>query len=179
MKQRIISSAAVAALTAALAACAAAGGPSKTQPGTAPMKEKPVVTAGYYDLERVSVHDPSIVKDIDTGTYYVFGSHLATAKSEDLVNWTQITADYKNTKDNPIYGNLAENLAESFAWAGHNDGDCMGGFAVWAPDVHWFDAYEWEDGSTGAYLLYYSASSTWRRSCIGFAASKTMEGPKL
>ena len=64
MKQRIISSAAVAALTAALAACAAAGGPSKTQPGTAPMKEKPVVTAGYYDLERVSVHDPPILNDV-------------------------------------------------------------------------------------------------------------------
>lgn len=178
MKQKIISSVAVGVLAAALAACAASGGASSgAQPKTAPVLDKPEVTAGYYAISRVSVHDPSIAKDMDTGTYYVFGSHLATAKSEDLVNWTQITADYKNTKDNPVYGNLEENLAESFAWAGHNDGDCLGGFAVWAPDVHWFDEYEWEDGSKGAYLLYYSASSTWRRSCIGFAASKTIGGP--
>lgn len=30
----------------------------------------------------VSVHDPSIVKD--NGTYYIFGSHMAAAKCDDL-----------------------------------------------------------------------------------------------
>lgn len=180
MKKKIISSILAGVFGIGLAACAAMGGSagsSDTQPKTAAMKEKPVITAGYYDIERASVHDPSITKDMETGTYYVFGSHLATAKSDDLVNWTQIVADYKNTDNNPVYGKLKENFAESFQWAGYDDGDCKGGhFAVWAPDVHWFDAYEWEDGSKGAYLLYYSASSTWRRSCIGFAASKTIEG---
>ena len=29
----------------------------------------------------------------------------------------------------------------------------------------------------GAYMLYYSASSTWRRSAIGLAVAKTIEGP--
>ena len=177
MKKKIISSVATGVLAVALTVCAAADRPSGANTKTAPMKEKPAVTVGYYDISRVSAHDPSIVKDMDTGTYYVFGSHLATAKSDDLVNWTQITTDYKKTKDHPIYGNLAETLAASFACAGHNVEDSLGGFAVCAPDVHWFDEYEWEDGSKGAYLLYYSASSTWRRSCIGFAASKTIDGP--
>lgn len=128
-------------------------------------------------ISRVSVHDPSIVKEPGTGTYYVFGTHLATAKSDDLVNWEQICKDYENVNDNPVYGNLQENFAESFQWAGFNDGDCVGGYAVWAPDVCWDDRYVWEDGSRGAYLMYYSTSSSWRRSCIGLAVSKEIEGP--
>lgn len=181
MNRKIISGACVGVLAVVLAAGASMGGvpggSSSLEPKTAAMKEKPMEDAGYYNIKRAVVHDPSIAKDMDTGTYYVFGSHLAAAKSDDLVNWTQISGDYTKVENHPVYGNLAKNLAESFAWAGQNDGDCMGGFAVWAPDVFWDDEYEWEDGSKGAYLLYYSASSTWRRSCIGFAASKTIEGP--
>lgn len=134
-------------------------------------------------IKRVTVHDPSIVKDRETGTYYVFGSHMATAKSDDLVNWTQIAKDYEFPlagKDDPVYGNVVENFAESFRWAGYNDGDCAttdSKLAVWAPDVFWDDAYEWADGTKGAYLMYYTASSTWKRSCIGVAVSKTIEGP--
>lgn len=132
----------------------------------------------YADISRVTVHDPSIVKDRDSDTYYVFGSHMATAKSQDLVNWTQISKDYENRENDPVYGNVIENFAESFRWAGYDDGDCAdGGLAVWAPDVFWDDEYEWEDGTKGAYLMYYTASSTWRRSCIGVAVSKTIEGP--
>ena len=36
-----------------------------------------------YSFQDVSVHDPSVI-EVD-GTYYVFGSHLAGAKSEDLM----------------------------------------------------------------------------------------------
>ncbi|MDD7178208.1 MAG: leucine-rich repeat protein [Lachnospiraceae bacterium] len=128
--------------------------------------------------QRVSVHDPSIVKD--NNTYYVFGSHLANAKSTDLINWEQMTGDYGSYdwKTKSIYGNILENLSESFKWAGYDDGDCAnGGLAVWAPDVIWNADYVWEDGSTGAWMIYYSASSTWRRSCIGYAVSKNIEGP--
>lgn len=38
---------------------------------------------------RVSVHDPSVVKD--GNTYYVFGSHIEAAKTNDLQNWTRFT----------------------------------------------------------------------------------------
>lgn len=129
--------------------------------------------------DRVSVHDPSIVKSND-GTYYVFGSHLANAKSTDLINWTQMTGDYGSYdwKTKSIYGDIINNLSESFAWAGYDDGDCAGGnLAVWAPDVIWNADYKWENGTKGAWMIYYSASSTWRRSCIGYAVSKNIEGP--
>lgn len=175
MKKRLISCALVAAMAISMAACSV--GDKKVTEKEEVTNEKAVCDAGYFDISRVSVHDPSICKDVDTGKYYVFGSHLATAKSDDLVNWEQICGDYTDTANHPVYGKLSENFAESFKWAGENDGDCKGGFAVWAPDVVWDDYYKWEDGSKGAYLMYYSASSTWRRSCIGVAASKTIEGP--
>lgn len=127
--------------------------------------------------DRVSVHDPSIVK-AKSGEYYIFGSHLAGAKSKDLVDWRSLGGDYDNVTKNWIFGNVKENLAESFRWAGYDDGDCSGGkYAVWAPDVIWNPYYKNGDGTKGAYMIYYSASSTWRRSCIGYAVSQDIEGP--
>ncbi|MGM0878050.1 MAG: LamG-like jellyroll fold domain-containing protein [Bacillota bacterium] len=125
-------------------------------------------------FQNVSVHDPSIVKDGDT--YYVFGSHIEAAKSTDLINWTRFTNGY-TTPENVIFGDLSKNLSSSFAWAGENDSDSKGGYAVWAPDVFWNENYINEDGTTGAYMMYYSASSTYIRSAIGYAVSKNIEGP--
>ena len=36
-------------------------------------------------FKEASVHDPSVIK-VD-GTYYVIGSHLAAAKTDDLMQW--------------------------------------------------------------------------------------------
>ncbi|MGM0881572.1 MAG: LamG-like jellyroll fold domain-containing protein [Bacillota bacterium] len=126
------------------------------------------------EFQNVSVHDPSIIKDGDT--YYVFGSHIDAAKSTDLINWTRFTNGY-TTPGNTLFGDLSENLAGSFAWAGENDSDSKGGYSVWAPDVFWNKDYRNEDGTTGAYMMYYSASSTYIRSAIGFAVSQNIEGP--
>ena len=124
-------------------------------------------------IEEVSVHDPSIIKD--DSKYYVFGSHITTAVSNDLINWEYVARGY-NTPGNVHFGNLSENLKGSFKWAGEDDGDCKGGFAVWAPDVYYNPKYLWSDGTRGAYMMYYSASSTYKRSCIGLAVSKKING---
>ncbi len=126
------------------------------------------------DFQEVSVHDPSIIKD--GGEYYVFGSHIEAAKSKDLINWETFTNGY-TTPNNTLYGDLSENLSGSFKWAGEDDADSKGGFAVWAPDVFWNENYLNEDGTKGAYMIYYSASSTYIRSAIGYAVSKNIEGP--
>ncbi|CAH1193025.1 hypothetical protein PAECIP111892_01133 [Paenibacillus auburnensis] len=132
----------------------------------------PEATAPVFS--NVSVHDPSVVKDGDT--YYVFGSHIAAAKTKDLMNWSTFTNGY-TTPDNAIFGDLSANLAESFAWAGENDSDSKGGFSVWAPDVFWNADYVNKDGSKGAYMMYYCTSSTYIRSAIGYAVSQNIEGP--
>ncbi len=152
------------------------------------LSEPLIMTATEEDstsksLSRVTVHDPSIVKCEDT--YYVFGSHMANAKSTDLVNWTQMNTDWnaRETEDawkaDSIYGDVLTNYAESFEWAGYDDGTYAsnGGLALWAPDVKYNPDYTWKDGNTGAYMLYYSASSTWKRSCIGYAVAKEIDGP--
>ena len=139
---------------------------------------KALVETPMRSIHRASVHDPSIVKDPATGTYYVFGSHCTAAYSSDLVSWKRISGGYTPVNKHKVYGKLTETFAGSFLWAGYDDGDCAGGgYAVWAPDVHWDARYQWEDGTEGAWLLYYSASSTWRRSCIGVLAAREIAGP--
>lgn len=41
-------------------------------------------------MQRTSVHDPSITLSENNNEYYIFGSHIATAKSKDLENWTWV-----------------------------------------------------------------------------------------
>ena len=43
-----------------------------------------------YTLDRVSVHDPSVVWEPTSQTYYIFGSHREVAKSTDMMNWTRV-----------------------------------------------------------------------------------------
>lgn len=124
---------------------------------------------------RVSVHDPSIFKNSD-GTYYVFGSHIDSAKTRDLQNWTRFTNGYA-TANNVHFGNLSQNLKKAFDWAGENLEDCVNGFAVWAPDVVYNPDYVNKDGSKGAYMMYFCTTSTYIRSVIAFGVSKTPEGP--
>jgi beta-xylosidase len=144
---------------------------SKTDGNDPETDKKPVKS-------RVMVHDPSIIKGKD-GNYYVYGSHLASARSADLMKWEQITPDAGmfNWKQDSIYGDILNNLAESFAWAGYNDGDVLGDHVgVWAPHIIWNPYYRNADKTTGAYMDYYCTSSTWRRSCIGYAVSGELTG---
>ena len=43
----------------------------------------------------VAVHDPSIIKAED-GYYYIYGSHMAAARSADLIKWQLISGLGKN-----------------------------------------------------------------------------------
>ena len=122
---------------------------------------------------RVSVHDPSVIKD--NGMYYVFGSHIDAAQSSDLMNWDTFSNGYART-NNVEFGNLSENLKKAFAWAGEDLEDCAGGFAVWAPDVIWNPEFRCPDGSKGAYVMYFCTSSTYKRSVICYAWSKNIKG---
>ncbi|NLH14461.1 MAG: family 43 glycosylhydrolase, partial [Firmicutes bacterium] len=74
-------------------------------------------------LMSASVHDPSIIKAGDA--YYVFGSHLAAAKSKDLRNWTSIETRVHDK--NRLIPNVYTELEETFTWAQTD--------TLWAPDV--------------------------------------------
>jgi hypothetical protein len=70
-----------------------------------------------------SVHDPSVVKV--GNIFYVFGSHLAAAKTKDFMQWNKV-ADGVNS-DNSLFDNVVEELKEAFDWAQSR--------ALWAADV--------------------------------------------
>ena len=116
----------------------------------------------------VSVHDPSIVK-VD-GKYYIFGSHMSTAVSEDLRTWTSLGDGYK-VKDQ-IYYELMANK-DAFAYAGSKNSVIPTddrGWHVWAPDVIYNE-------ETGLYYLYFCTSSTWNASNLCYATSENIDGP--
>ncbi|NHZ99688.1 family 43 glycosylhydrolase [Massilia sp. CCM 8734] len=113
-------------------------------------------------FQNASVHDPSVVKSGDT--YYVFGSHLASAKSKDLMKWQQMTDSASAT--NPLFLNGSSNvyteLAETFAWAQTT--------TLWAPDVIRL--------ADGKYYMYYNAcKGDSPRSALGIAVANHIEGP--
>ena len=58
------------------------------------------ICASAVSLTRVSVHDPSVVWDPASQTYYIFGSHRASAKTTDMMNWTAFTAPWQTASSN-------------------------------------------------------------------------------
>lgn len=66
----------------------------------------PICTSAV-SLTRVSVHDPSVVWDPASQTYYIFGSHRASAKTTDMMNWTAFTAPWATETSNNANPNVA------------------------------------------------------------------------
>ncbi|WP_430742582.1 glycoside hydrolase family 43 protein [Bacillus atrophaeus] len=113
--------------------------------------EKPV-------FKEVSVHDPSVIQT--DGTFYVFGSHLASAKSKNLMQWQQLTTSVTNK--NPLIPNVYEELKETFEWAQSD--------TLWAADVTQL--------ADGKYYMYYNACrGDSPRSAMGVAVADNIEGP--
>lgn len=115
----------------------------------------------------LSVHDPSIFEA--DGTYYIYGSHMATAKSTDLKNWTMVADGYGS---NSVYGDLMFR-DDPFEYAGNlnsaiptDDSGCH----VWAPDVIY-------NKKNKLYYMYFCTSSTFNASNLCYATSKSPEGP--
>ncbi len=117
----------------------------------------------------VSVHDPSVVAA--DGVYYIFGSHMAAAKSANLRTWTAIANGYR--ADNPVWGNLFAEGLHVFDYAGAKTSLIPtedGGTHVWAPDVIW-------NPVMGKWMMYYCTSSTFNASNLCFGLSDSVEGP--
>lgn len=83
------------------------------------------VSASAYELKRVNVHDPSVVLDPSTNTYYIFGSHRAVAKTTDLMSWTYVNKG-KETGTTDLVG---------VAWATANSDNAVSSLAFTTPAV--------------------------------------------
>lgn len=135
-----------AALCLALSAC---------QAPVALQAEEPVT----YTFEEVSVHDPSIVEG-ENGEYYIFGSHMAVAKTSDLMNWESINQGVK--QNSKVIPKVYDQMKEAFAWS-HSD-------TFWAPDV-----VQLKDGRWAMY--YCNCQGDAPVSCLGLAIADEIAGP--
>ena len=143
-------------------------------------------TEGPSALKRVSVHDPSIVWDQATSTYYVFGSHRAAAKCSNLMSWTAFTAPWATATSNdaanadafttPQVTKVKKGGVEydlnfnAFAWSARgSEGYNVDGM-MWAPDVIY-------NKKMGKYCMYLSINGDFWYSSIILLTADNIEGP--
>lgn len=109
-------------------------------------------------FENASVHDPSFIEVDDQ--YYVFGSHLAAAKTNDLMKWKMIDSGVRD--GNKLIPNVTEELKEALEWAQSD--------TLWAADV-----IQLADGKF--YMYYNACKGDSPRSAMGVAVADDIEGP--
>ena len=146
--------------------------------------------AAAVTLKRVSVHDPSIVWEPNTKTYYIFGSHRAAAKSTDLMSWTAFQAPWQTATSDNAANSLAFTTPEvtamkkggqkvSFnfdakAWAEKGSKRKNNTYSVdgmmWAPDVIWNPVLK-------KWCMYLSINGDYWYSSIILLTADNIEGP--
>lgn len=132
--------------------------PLKSKSGFYWQQQKQKMKAGAPGFQNVTVHDPSVVRAGDS--YYVFGSHLAAAKTEDLLNWTLVADGV--TAGNPLFNNVVVELADMFAWSSVT--------GLWANEV-----IQLQDGRFYMYPNLSRLDSP--RASMGLAIADQVEGP--
>ena len=158
--------------------------------------------AGAYTQQRVSVHDPSIVWEPTSQTYYVFGSHQAWAKSTDLMNWSSVPVAWRTTSSASVSCDVAfnENATTTIKVGGVNRDFKNGNGAafdvevysaagyvkkkdadpvtyqisgnLWAPDVIW-------NPTMGKWCMYLSINGDNANCSIVLLTADNIEGPYL
>ena len=138
-------------------------------------------------LKRVSVHDPSIVWEPTSKTYYIFGSHRGAAMSKDLMSWTSFTAPWQTASSNNAANNLAFTTPvvkkvkkggvevdlpnfNAFAWSKRGNSSYSVDGNMWAPDVIWNKAMK-------KWCMYLSINGDYWYSSIILLTADKIEGP--
>ena len=128
------------------------------------------MSAVAYTLNRVSVHDPSIVWEPVSQTYYIFGSHRASAKTTDMMNWTAFTAPWATASSSDATNSAA--LAEAVKWSKRGSTSYSVDGNMWAPDVIW-------NKTMNKWCMYLSVNGDNWYSSIVLLTSDNIEGPFL
>ena len=113
--------------------------------------------AAQVKFKNVSVHDPSVLRTQD-GRFYIYGSHMQAAYSDDLVSWQM----FSNLDKCNLQPNYAVEFYDALTWAQAG--------TFWAPDVIQL--------ADGRYYMYYCAcEGSSPLSALGVAVSDSPEGP--
>ena len=147
------------------------------------------LAASAYNLKRVSVHDPSVVWEPTSKTYYIFGSHRAAAKTTDLMSWTAFQAPWRTaTSSNATNSAAFETPAvtkvkkggqevnfpafSARKWAARGSSSYNVDGNMWAPDVIWNKQMQ-------KWCMYLSINGDKWYSSIILLTSDNIEGPYL
>ncbi len=117
---------------------------------------------------RASVHDPSIVK-LQDGGYYIIGSHLGAARSNDLMNWTPAANSDRGSTSTTFFGNIYADLAIPEKWSNTTEGYNLAG-NMWAPDIIF-------NPDMGKYCMYLSVNGQVWNSSIVLCTADNIDGP--
>jgi arabinan endo-1,5-alpha-L-arabinosidase len=143
-------------------------------------------TEGPSALKRVSVHDPSVVFDQASSTYYIFGSHRAAAKSTNMMSWEAFTAPWATATSTNAANADAFTTPEvtkvkkggkeydlnfnAFAWSARgSEGYNVDGM-MWAPDVIY-------NKKLGKWCMYLSINGDFWYSSIIMLTADNIAGP--
>ena len=143
-------------------------------------------TEGPSALKRVSVHDPSVVWDPSTSNYYVFGSHRAAAKCNNMMSWETFTAPWatatSTNADNvdafttPQVTKVKKGGVEydlnfnALAWSQRGSATYDINGNMWAPDVIY-------NKKMGKYCMYLSINGEGWYSSIIMLTADQITGP--
>ncbi len=143
-------------------------------------------TEGPSALKRVSVHDPSVVWDPTTSTYYIFGSHRAAAKCNNMMSWEAFTAPWatatSTNADNVDAfttpqvtkvkkGGVEYNLNfNALAWSQRGSASYDVNGNMWAPDVIY-------NKKMGKWCMYLSINGDLWYSSIIMLTADNITGP--
>jgi arabinan endo-1,5-alpha-L-arabinosidase len=151
----------------------------------------------YYttgSLPRISVHDPSIVWEPSSQTWYIFGTHRGQAKTKDLQQWTYLSAPWgvlnadgsvrlANDNNEPFVTHRVKQVNvggrmvtfgnyDALAWTRAYDAAQGLDGLMWAPDVIYNNAMK-------KWCMYLSLAGGWgANNCvIVLLTSDNIEGP--
>ena len=143
-------------------------------------------TEGPSALKRVSVHDPSVVWDPTTSSYYIFGSHRAAAKCNNMMSWEAFTAPWATatSKDaanedaftTPQVTKVKKGGVEydlnfnALAWSQRGSETYDIGGNMWAPDVIY-------NKKMGKWCMYLSINGDFWYSSIIMLTADNIVGP--
>ena len=142
-------------------------------------------TTDIVAQSRVSVHDPSVVDA--GGTYYIFGSHQAWAKTTDLFNWTEVPVNWGNGTSAQINCSQAFSTNQTTtvtiggqqktfgnfdvkAWSAGGDSSYDISGNLWAPDVIWNPTMQ-------KWCMYLSINGVNANCSIVLLTADNIEGP--
>ena len=140
------------------------------------------MTAASYTLGRISVHDPSIVWEPESKTYYIFGSHRANARTTDLMKWSNVSVLWQSATSSNASNAVAYSTPQvtkvtkggveydlnfnAQAWSKRGNSNYNIDGNLWAPDVIY-------NKKMGKWCMYMSVNGdNWYSSIVLLTADK-------